>query len=153
LTPSKPTRCHHAARYQAQRKPRCLGGKGCDACWQKWNKLHPSTKLKNEIDPIPDQYIHAGNSWRGTDAMKKQEYNRRMGLTAEMMHAIASGDEAKVAHYLSNLAEDEQRWLNRRRARSVSLEVARDILFLRQFEELSASACSRALIAASRGTR
>jgi UDP-2,3-diacylglucosamine pyrophosphatase LpxH len=45
-----------------------------------------------------------------------------------------------VSRYVSNLAEDERRFMNRRRARSVSIAHARDVLFLRAVEEMAGRA-------------
>ena len=99
--------------------------------------------LRNETNPYRDDYRLPGKtSWdSGTaDAQKKQEYNRTMGEFADMLADPDSADEtkqARVSRYLSNLAEDEKRFLNRRRARSVSLAAARELLFVRRFIEAS----------------
>lgn len=75
------------------------------------------------------------------DRQKKQEYNRTMGHVAEMLHdTVAAPDDRRIARYVSNLAEDERRYVNRRRARAVSIAHARDVLFLRSVEELAARA-------------
>jgi UDP-2,3-diacylglucosamine pyrophosphatase LpxH len=68
-----------------------------------------------------------------------------MGHVVELLHDTAAPtlDETtdrRIARYVSNLAEDERRYLNRRRARSVSIAHARDVLFLRSVEELAARA-------------
>ncbi len=105
--------------------------------------------LESELDPLPedykaeanDEYINASSA--EVTRQKRQEYNRRMGHTKELLHDIASGaaEDERISRYVSNLAEDERRWLNRKMARSVSIATARDALFVRMFE----AAASRVL--------
>ncbi len=106
----------------------------------------PKSRLRDEIDPLPaehkaiahDEYINA--SAADAAKQKRQEYNRTMGHTAEMLHDVAAGEasDGRISNYISTLAEDERRFLARRRARSVSLAHARDMLFVRAFEEAAA---------------
>lgn len=108
-----------------------------DACQQ---FLAGNRPLRSETDPYRDDYNLPGStSWgKEADAQKKQEYNRTMGEVADFMADPTGVDEAgleRIARYLSNLAEDEQRFVNRRRARHVSLAAAREVLFVRRFME------------------
>lgn len=109
-------------------------------------KAPPKSKLRDEIDPLPadykaeanDEYINASAS--DAAKQKRQEYNRRMGHTKEFLHDLAERpDDPEIKHrlsrFVSNTAEDDRRFINRRQARSVSLAVARDRLFVRMFEE------------------
>jgi len=75
-----------------------------------------------------------GRRDKDADRQKKQEYSRSMGETLDLL-AASGGDPAKLGAYLSALAEDERRFLNRRLARSVSLGAAREHLFVRQFKQ------------------
>ena len=84
----------------------------------------------------------AKTTWgRETRAQKQQEYNENMGRAADMLGDIArdggtDGEAAeRVGAYVARLAQEESQYLNRRVARSVSIGLARDALFLRSFEE------------------
>lgn len=109
------------------------------------HKAPPKSKLRDEIDPLaPEEYSAEANDTFTNSAeatrQKRQEYNRKMGHVAEFLHDVAADPEApevknRITAYVSNLAEDERRFINRRRARSVSLGHARETLFVRMFEE------------------
>lgn len=118
--------------------------------WEKSLSKAQETKaaMESEFDPLPDGAYHmpGGTTWNGQemDVQKKQEYNRNMGKVSDMLRGTQLGDEPDpheqklLSHYISNLAEDEQRFIKRRRARSVSIGVARDLLMQRQFLALAA---------------
>lgn len=93
--------------------------------------------VADDIDPFTDEYIMGTKGLSGkAAAQKRQEYNRSMGHADRMLRKLADDPETeKVANYISNLAEDERRFLNRRRARSLSLGMAREALFVRMAEE------------------
>jgi hypothetical protein len=100
--------------------------------------------LRSETEPYRHDYnMPGGATWGSStaDAQKKQEYNRRMGEVADILSKIASGEKLdsdqlkRCAEYTSNLAEDEARFINRRRARSVSIAHARETLMVRRFVE------------------
>jgi predicted phosphodiesterase len=66
-------------------------------------------------------------------ATKKQEYSEAMGRVKD---GLRDGTlNAQDGGYISRLAEDERRFMNRRLARSVSIAVARDELSLRRFRQ------------------
>lgn len=98
-------------------------------------KAPPKSKLRDEIDPV-----RADDSFElsGANRQKRQEYNRTMGHTAELLHDLAANEDSdkRISRYVSTLAEDERRYVNRRRARSVSLAHSRDRLFIRAAEEM-----------------
>lgn len=74
-------------------------------------------------------------------AEKRQDYNRKMGETADGL-ASSGGDpdlmDPDLGSYIGKLAEQERRFGNRRMARSVSLSVAHEALALRQFKQAAA---------------
>lgn len=84
----------------------------------------------DDTEALSDEYLLSGEATK----QKRQEYNRNMSRVAGI---VRDRDPVEVARYLSNLAEDERRFVNRRRARSVALGSARETLFVRQFEELA----------------
>jgi hypothetical protein len=96
--------------------------------------------LASSYDPLPDTYLMTGS---GFNKQKKQEYNKNMGKFAEAIRTAAHGGEVdenlqkNLSGYISNLAEDEERWIERRRARILSISEARDTLARRHFVELA----------------
>jgi hypothetical protein len=121
----------------------------CEAAKQKARDRLKAEVRDSDLAALDaDEYLLAGTTWGGeSGSQKRQEYNERMGHVAEFARDVAAGKRAKnappdrealVSRYTSTLAEDERRFVNRRRARSVSLTVARDTLFVRQFEEMAA---------------
>lgn len=109
---------------------------------------HHKGSLRSEIDPLSDEV-----TWgKDADAQKKAEYNRGMGQTADLLARVAAGEEvdpdllSTCSRYISNLAEDEKRFVNRRRARSVSLAHARDVLMVRQFKEAAQVVFKNAIV-------
>jgi predicted phosphodiesterase len=72
-----------------------------------------------------EQYVSGEGS-----RQKRQEYNDAMGNVADL---LVENDPARLGRYMAALAEDERRFMARRTARSVSLAVARDALYQRQF--------------------
>jgi hypothetical protein len=137
------SKCKNADVYRAQKKPRCMGGKGCDVCRRKWSQAEQHrSSIASDIDPLPNGYLMPGSTtWdRGEpDRQKKQEYTRNMGRVADSLHSIGVNGpmDPSLSSYISNLAEDERRFMNRRRARSVSIALARDTLATRQFINLA----------------
>jgi hypothetical protein len=134
------TRCKNADTYRARYEPRCLDGRVCDVCRKKWEAAQQHrAQVASDIDPLPTGYKMPGSTtWnRGEpDRQKKQEYNAKMGEVADALHNVGHNeklDDPSLSAYISNLAEDERRFVNRRRARSISLAVARDTLSTRQF--------------------
>lgn len=106
--------------------------------------LFSERPLRSETEPYRDDYLLPGMTNYAADgkqtAQHRQMYNRTMGEVADFLSAPEECDDQKVdrvARYTSNLAEDEQRFVNRRRARSASLALARDMLFVRRFVEAS----------------
>ncbi len=71
------------------------------------------------------------------DREKKQEYSKQMGQFGQALRELGSDPDA-MATFVSNTAEAERRWLNKRLTRSVSLGAARETLFVRQFEAMAA---------------
>lgn len=89
---------------------------------------------ENEFDPLSSEYIYGA----GADKQKKQEYNANQGRFANTLRQIAQNPTGPtVATYISNLAEDERRFVNRRQARSEALGAARETLLIRQFEAMA----------------
>jgi hypothetical protein len=77
-----------------------------------------------------------GTTWgKETRAQKQQEYNRLMGVTVDLVSDVARSDAEQAAAYISGLASEEEKYVNRRLARSVSLSMARENLFVRRFEQ------------------
>jgi hypothetical protein len=71
---------------------------------------------------------------------KRQEYNENMGryLTSLRAHATGTGRmDDGLAEYVSNLAEQERRFQNRRDARSISIFEANEVLNHRRFVMLA----------------
>lgn len=134
------TKCKNADTYRAQREPKCGP---CDICAEKWEAAERyRARVGSDLEPLPTGYKMPGStSWkRGEmDAQKKQEYSANMGKVADALHRMEDGGitDPHLARYVSNLAEDERRFVNRRRARSVSLALARDTLAQRQLFELA----------------
>lgn len=96
--------------------------------------------LASKFDPLPDSYLMPGS---GFNKQKKQEYNKNMGKFAHAVRTAAHGGQVDkdlqkhLSQYISNLAEDEERWIERRRARILSISEARDTLARRHFVELA----------------
>jgi hypothetical protein len=90
---------------------------------------------------VDDFAVGIGNDGKKDErasAEKRQEYSRSMGEFADGMHRLAdSGEElpAALGSYVSNLAEQERRFNNRRLARSVSIAEAHEVLSRRRFEQ------------------
>jgi hypothetical protein len=139
------TKCKNADIYKATVEPKCLSGNGCDVCWRKWREAEKyREQIASELEPLPGKYVMPGGTTWGkeNDVQKKQEYDKNMGKLADALHEIAGGGtdrikEEGLSTYLSNLAEDERRFINRRRARAVSIAVARDILSHRHLMEMA----------------
>jgi hypothetical protein len=73
-------------------------------------------------------------------AEKRQEYNARMGEFLGGIRAAAMGDAPmppELAAYISNLAEQERRFQNRRDARAVAIFEANEVLAMRRFSMLA----------------
>lgn len=94
------------------------------------------------VAPPEEPAVKDKTTWgKETRAQKQQEYNENMGRAADMLGDIArdggvDGAAAeRVGAYVASLAQEERQYLNRRVARSVSIGLARDALFLRSFEE------------------
>jgi hypothetical protein len=99
-------------------------------------------RMASDVEPLPGSFLMPGSTtWdRGEpDRQKKQEYNAKMGHVQDALHGLGAGElsERSVATYISNLAEDERRFVNRRRARAVSIALARETLATRQFLDLA----------------
>lgn len=58
------TKCKNASRYKGIHPPRCDGGRGCIACWDKYNdvtsKLHE--QAENLADRVEDRRYAAYNA-------------------------------------------------------------------------------------------
>lgn len=71
------------------------------------------------------------------DRQKKQEFNVLMGKTADWLRdpeGFTDEEIRELALYHAHLAEDEQRYMNRRAARQVSLHLARQSLDRREWK-------------------
>jgi hypothetical protein len=94
----------------------------CKACSRKRNASHAA---RNK-DPAADK-------------QKKQEYNVLMGKTADFLRDPEQFTEPEIRElarrlYHAHLAEDEQRYMNRRAARAISLHLARQALDRREWK-------------------
>lgn len=114
----------------------------------RWEKVQQDiakrkARVESDMDPLPDdQYLMPGfNKTKGTfDSDKKQQYNAEMRKVRDFLRETElDPDDARTARYVSTLAEDERRFLNRRQARSLSIGHARDTLVVRQFRQLAQS--------------
>ncbi len=68
---------------------------------------------------------------------KRKEFEIAMGVTSDYIHDTILGDAdiddaAAVGKYISHLAENEDRYVNRRRARALSIGMAREALMIRK---------------------
>ena len=72
--------------------------------------------------------VNAGTTDHEAHGLKQQEFTEEMGAVTDLLK-----DDARAASFVHNLAEDENRFENRRLSRSVSLSVARDELSIRRF--------------------
>lgn len=72
----------------------------------------------------------------GASRSKRQEYNRLQGRFADMLEDPSSmtDDEVRIlARFAAATTENEGRFVSRRNARLVTIQAAREALFLRQF--------------------
>lgn len=95
-------------------------------------RLDSDTTSLKPGDLNPDDYT-APNY----DREKKQEYNENMGTFGQALRELGTDPESMAA-FVSLTAEQERRWLNKRLSRSVSIGAARELLMVRQFEQMAA---------------
>ena len=69
-------------------------------------------------------------------AERRREYDEKMGQFANELKDLTA-TPTSTAQYLSDLAEQERRWLGRRLGRSLALGAARETLMARQFEVMA----------------
>lgn len=98
------------------------------------------SRLGSEYETLKPGDLGGKDDYRAPnyDREKKQEFNANMG---ELMNFSRGqgGDVEKLSRYVSLLAEQESRWMNKRQARIHSLTHAREMLLARRFEMLSKS--------------
>lgn len=94
-------------------------------------------RLESDHEPLKPSDLKEDYSAPNYDREKKQEYSKSMGTFSQSLRDITDEPE-KLAEFISLTAEQERRWLNKRLARSTSLGAAREVLFVRQFEEIAA---------------
>lgn len=113
----------------------------CKACTKaKRQVLAAQRKLKSSYEALGGanyKPINAGTTDTEARGLKQQEFTEEMGALKDHLRD-GSGDGPHLASFVKNLAEDEDRFINRRLARSVSISVARDELSLRRFEQAAA---------------
>lgn len=74
-----------------------------------------------------------------TAAVHRQIYTPEMGQVADLLHDFAENPDQStedLANYVANLTTQERQHVDQKRARTVSLSHARDMLFLRAAEEM-----------------
>ena len=91
-----------------------------------------AARLASDTEPLKPGDLENENYGE----QRQAEYRQQMGEFAGTLREIGQ-DPAKAATYLSELAEQERRWLNKRLARSMSLGAARELLAARQFEAIA----------------
>jgi hypothetical protein len=91
-----------------------------------------AARLASDTEPLKPGDIEA----QDYGEQRQAEYKAQMGEFAGTLRGMGE-DPAKVAAYVSELAEQERRWLNKRLARSMSLGAARELLAARQFEAIA----------------
>jgi hypothetical protein len=86
-------------------------------------------RMASDVEPLPSSFLMPGSTtWdRGEpDRQKKQEYNAKMGACRTGCTDSGPGTcPTGIATYISNLAEDERRFVNRRATRSIGVDRAR----------------------------
>jgi hypothetical protein len=88
--------------------------------------------------PLSRESYLIGSSPESAEAshQRRAEYRREMGAVHDHLNSIGD-DDAKSARFVTALAEDERRYVQRRAARQSAIELARDRLQLRSIEELA----------------
>lgn len=82
---------------------------------------------------------NTGTTDHEAHGLKQQEFTIEQGEVKDLMREGSLDPSGpRLASFVLNLAEDEQRFENRRLARSVSISVARDELSLRRFRAAAA---------------
>lgn len=111
-----------------------------------------AANLEDDRAPLDmDHFIHAADNFTDAEGKplkagvmsraKRQEYNRSQGDFADALADPASlTDEGirKLARLVAGTAEEERRFTGRRAARLVTIQAAREALFLRSFSARAA---------------
>ncbi len=97
-------------------------------------KADVERRLASDHEAVKPGDLAADYSAPNYDREKKQEYNEKMGQFGQFLRDSTPESTAK---YISLVAENEKRWLGKRLGRSHAIGAARELLFLRQFEEVA----------------
>lgn len=145
---------HDRARHHAQKQ---ANARAADEADERARRLASDSELLTPADMLDDEYdVGVGNvdtpsarraSGRASKE-KRQEFNARMGETAESVRRAAasahrrggdvlSGMTARDGEYVGGLAEQERRFQNRRLARSISLAAANEALNLAAYKQIA----------------
>lgn len=97
-------------------------------------------RLASEYEPLRPGDLGEKDDYRAPnyDREKKQEFNESMGELMEFSRGDG-GDPDELAKYVALLAEQEGRYVNKRRARIHALTHAREMLLARRFENMARS--------------
>ncbi len=133
----KPASLCPKCKAELRRRPGGLGP-NCEAAQRRLERAaKQKSPLRYETDKLSAQDEYIGDRKLGATykRQQKQEYSRKMAHTAELLEQLAQAPTAEgLASYVSDLAEDERRWLGRRGARVAAIGHAREVLLTRLFE-------------------
>lgn len=160
MVKKKCTKCERVLPITAFSPDRGGYKKQCKACrrpverdrMRKIDDERAERELKEQEERIKSEYaalkpedfdVSVGNQTRTpleakmAAKEKRQEFNKNMGEFAQGLREVAQGGEmpAKNGKYIAELAEQERRFGNRRRARSLSLAAAQEALAVAHFKE------------------